>query len=104
MTAKRFIKNDSGFTCINCGVSVPPLKTTSRDHCSNCLYSLHVDVNPGDRANSCKGTLEPISIIPDSKKGYIIEFKCKQCKATVRNKAASDDNFKEMLKICKEQQ
>ena len=55
METKRFTKNDSGFVCANCGREVPPLGYSSRNHCPYCLCSLHVDVNPGDRAADCGG-------------------------------------------------
>lgn len=51
-----FLKNDNEFKCINCGKKVERLKYTSRDHCNHCLYSLHVDITPGDRENTCKRT------------------------------------------------
>jgi len=93
------IKNDNNFTCVNCGKEVDKLKYTSRNHCPYCLHSLHVDIVPGDRANPCKGVLEPIAIENNSKKGYIIVFKCKKCGQITRNKAANDDNFDKMLEI-----
>ena len=55
-----FIKNDEAFKCINCGSQVGKLGYTSRDHCNECLYSIHVDIFPGDRQNTCKGILKPI--------------------------------------------
>ena len=88
MEEKRFQKNDSGFVCRNCGFEVEPLGTTSRDHCPRCLCSIHIDINPGDRANECLGTLRPVQVLPDPKKGYLIVYKCDKCGAVVRNKAA----------------
>ena len=93
------IKNDNNFTCVNCGKEVEKLNYTSRNHCPYCLHSLHVDIIPGDRANNCKGVLEPIAIENNSKKGYIIVFKCKKCGGITRNKAANDDDFEKMLEI-----
>ena len=93
------IKNDNNFTCVNCGKEVEKLKYTSRNHCPYCLYSLHVDIIPGDRMNSCKGVLEPIAIENNSKKGYVIVFKCKKCGEITRNKSAIDDDFDKMLEI-----
>ena len=90
MEEKRFKKNDSGFICQNCEKEVLPLGYTSRNHCPFCLCSLHVDINPGDRANECKGILRPIKVLPDAKKGYIIIHRCEKCNATVRNKAAHE--------------
>ena len=50
---KRFIGQgaNQSFTCANCGAAVSPLAGGGyRNHCPVCLHSLHVDVNPGDRA------------------------------------------------------
>ena len=88
METKRFTKNDDGFTCLNCGREVLPLGSSSRNHCPFCLCSLHVDVNPGDRANPCMGLMKPVSALPDPKKGYIIVHKCQKCGEIRRNKAA----------------
>ena len=87
---KRFSKNDAGFVCKSCGREVLPLGYTSRNHCPFCLCSLHVDINPGDRANTCGGILRPIKAEPDAKRGYIIIHRCERCGATVRNKAAHE--------------
>ena len=90
METKRFSKNDAGFICANCGREVMPLGYTSRNHCPFCLHSLHVDINPGDRANNCGGILVPIKAEPDPKKGFIIIHRCKKCGETVRNKSAHE--------------
>lgn len=90
METKRFIKNDSGFICANCKKEVLPLKYTSRNHCPFCLCSLHVDINPGDRANECGGILRPIKAEPDAKRGYVIIHRCEKCGAISRNKAAHE--------------
>ena len=90
MEAKRFIKNDNGFICENCGKEVLPLGYTSRNHCPFCLCSIHIDINPGDRANGCLGLLRPIRALPDAKRGFIIVHKCERCGEIVRNKAAHE--------------
>ncbi len=43
------------FTCRVCGRLCPPQNAGSdhRNHCPNCLSSLHVDSEPGDRAADC---------------------------------------------------
>ncbi len=92
MQQKRFTKNDSGFTCAACGKEVPPLGYTSRNHCPHCLASLHVDINPGDRAAECGGILDAIRTEPDPKKGFIVIHKCRKCGEIRRNKAADDDD------------
>ena len=90
MEQKRFTKNDEAFVCLHCGKEVLPMGKSSRNHCPFCLWSLHLDINPGDRASDCGGELEPISAQPDPKKGYIIIHKCQRCGAVVRNKAAHE--------------
>ena len=59
---KRFNELDEGFICKHCGKEVLPLGYSSRDHCPYCLYSIHIDINPGDRQNTCLGMLRPIGI------------------------------------------
>lgn len=93
---KQFTKRDEEFICENCGKKVSKLGYTSRDHCPYCLYSKHVDIMPGDREEDCKGLLKPIRVELDSKKGYVIIYKCEKCNAIRKNKAAEDDN-KELL-------
>ena len=87
---KRFSKNDSGFVCAHCGNTVEPLGYSSRNHCPFCLWSLHVDENPGDRACGCGGQMEPVSALPDAKKGYIIIHKCTKCGEIRRCRAAHE--------------
>ena len=90
LEVKRFAKNDSGFICGHCGREVKPLGSSSRNHCPFCLWSIHIDENPGDRACECLGLMEPIRVLPDPKKGYIIIHRCERCGAVVRNKSAHE--------------
>ena len=99
MENKTFVKKDEEFICNHCGKKVKKLGYTSRDHCPTCLYSKHVDVNPGDRAEECRGDLEPVGAELDSKKGYVIVFKCKKCGKIRKNKAAEDDNIDLIIKL-----
>lgn len=99
MDTKRFTKNDSGFICANCGYEVLPLGYTSRNHCPRCLCSLHLDVNPGDRASDCGGIMDPASAEPDPKRGYIITHRCRKCGALRRNKSASDDDVEKIIAL-----
>ena len=89
---KQFTKRDEEFICENCGKKVDKLGYTSRDHCPYCLCSKHVDCLPGDRMESCHGILKPVQVQLDSKKGYVIVYKCSKCGAIRKNKAAEDDN------------
>lgn len=97
-----FVKNDNNFVCKNCGKKVKKLNYTSRDHCNYCLYSVHIDISPGDRKNECLGMLEPINIEMNSKKGEVIIFKCKKCGKIIKNIVAIDDDREEIYKIVEE--
>lgn len=95
---KRFNELDEGFVCKNCGRVVESLGYTSRDHCPYCLYSLHVDINPGDRKNTCLGLLEPIGI--EKYKGtYKIVYRCSKCHKTHKNIMARDDDMNKIIEI-----
>ncbi len=96
-----FIKNDNEFICKNCGRKVEKLGYTSRDHCNFCLYSLHVDIMPGDRLNKCRGILKPVNVIETAKKGKVIIYKCQKCGLEVRNIVANDDNEDEIYDVVK---
>lgn len=96
---KQFTKRDEEFICENCGKKVDKLGYTSRDHCPYCLCSKHVDCLPGDRMESCHGILKPVQVELDSKKGYVIVYKCSKCGAIRKNKAAEDDNKDLLIKL-----
>ena len=95
---KKFNELDEGFICENCHKEVSPLVYTSRDHCPHCLYSKHVDINPGDRENTCKGLLKPIGI-EKYKDTYKILYKCEKCNKEHKNIIAKDDDMNEIIKI-----
>lgn len=95
---KRFTMIDEEFKCANCHAMVPPLKYSARDHCPFCLYSMHLDNNPGDRSCECKGLLEPIGI-KKHKDTYKIIYRCQKCKAEKVNIAANDDDFDLIIKL-----
>lgn len=100
---RNFKKIDEEFKCENCGKQVDKLGYTCRNHCPSCLHSKHVDINPGDRAETCHGILVPVSIEISSKKGYVIVFKCKKCGAIRKNKAAEDDNMNLIIDLSSKQ-
>lgn len=96
------------FICAYCGKSVLPVTNGSyRNHCPYCLYSMHIDNKPGDRANTCGGLMKPIGIIYHSKKGYQIRHKCVKCGSEKTNKIAANtvmpDDFRRILELSKPQ-
>jgi len=95
---KNFSKLDESFVCEKCNKLVNKLNYTSRDHCPYCLYSKHVDINPGDRLNECGGLLKPIGI-EKFKDTYKIIYKCEKCSEMRKNIVAKDDDFNEIINI-----
>lgn len=94
----NFIVVDEEFVCDNCGFKVPKLGYSCRNHCPKCLHSKHVDVMPGDRAESCHGDLEPVGL-ENGKKGYVIVFRCKRCGMIRRNRVAEDDDMEMLIRL-----
>ena len=70
-----------------------------RNHCPYCLCSLHVDINPGDRACECGGIMEPISVRPDPRRGFIITQRCTKCGFTRNNGAQKDDDVSLLIRL-----
>ena len=97
---KQFTMRDESFTCENCHKEVKPLGYTARDHCPYCLYSKHVDINPGDRQNTCKGLLKPTGI-EKYKYTYKILYKCETCHKDHKNIVATDDDMEKIIEISK---
>lgn len=79
------------FICDNCGKEVTKSNYTARDHCPYCLFSKHVDVNPGDRMNTCEGLLKPIGI-EKYRDSFKIIYKCEKCGIIHKNIVHADDN------------
>jgi len=96
LQVKKFQKRVEDFVCEKCGAKIKGTGYT--DHCPHCLWAKHVDVNPGDRAADCGGMMKPIAV--DKKRDdWIITYKCEKCGHQFRVRAASDDDFDELLKI-----
>ncbi len=97
---KKFKMMDEEFICENCGQKINKLGYTARDHCNYCLYSKHVDINPGDRLNPCQGLLKPISI-EKFKDTYKIIYQCEKCHKIHKNIMAIDDNMNLIIELSK---
>ncbi len=98
---KRFNMKDESFVCENCKNLVKKLEYSARDHCPNCLYSKHVDINPGDRLNTCLGLLKPIGI-EKYRDTYKIIYKCLKCKEIHKNIMAIDDNMDLIIELSRQ--
>ena len=82
------------FTCKNCGWPVVSAGAGSshRNHCPNCLYSVHLDNSPGDRESDCHGRMEPIGVWVRKNGEWAVIHRCTVCGKISSNRAAADDN------------
>lgn len=104
LETRKFSKLNETFECAHCGHCVPLAANTCRDHCPRCLHSMHLDINPGDRAANCGGKLTPLSYSLNKKKGYILHFKCDKCGEKRVNRfldldSIERDSFEALLKL-----
>lgn len=89
------------FTCRRCGREVVPggAGSNHRNHCPNCLYSLHVDLTPGDRASDCGGHMEPIAVWVRWDGEWAIIHRCVRCGTLSSNRIAADDHPIKLMSI-----
>ena len=97
-----------GFACARCGRQVEPVADGSyRNHCPFCLWSRHVDVKPGDRANPCRGMMRPVAARV-VKKGLQVVHQCSVCGEVrvnrVVRRAVQPDDFEKLLELMRSPQ
>jgi len=97
--SSKFKRKIEDFVCENCGEEVKGDGFTN--HCPKCLYSKHVDIFPGDRAESCCGLMEPIGS-EESGGEWSLIHKCQKCGKVQKNKISKHDDFDSLIKINKE--
>ena len=95
---KNFQRRIENFECIHCGQQV--IGDGYTNHCPDCLWSRHVDINPGDRLAECMGMMKAVGI---DKKGdrYRILHRCENCGHEAWNQSALGDNFDRLLELAK---
>lgn len=96
--SKLFQKRIEDFTCEKCGERV--IGDGYTNHCPKCLWSKHVDINPGDRASACQGLMKPIKVEVENKE-YLMTYHCEKCGFERRKKVGENDNFEEVIRISK---
>lgn len=89
------------FTCKVCNRPVFPHGAGSghRNHCPNCLASLHVDEEPGDRASGCGGIMEPVGVWVRKNGEWAVIHRCRRCGKLSSNRVAADDNPMKLMSI-----
>lgn len=93
---RKFQRTIEDFVCENCGARVKGSGYTN--HCPSCLWSKHVDVNPGDRENSCQGIMEPVDVYFKSQEWYLNQ-ECQKCKVVNVIKVLPEDSQEVIQKI-----
>jgi hypothetical protein len=86
----KFTRVVENFMCEHCGADVAGGGYTN--HCPVCLWSKHVDVYPGDRAEECQGLMEPKSAFNKGGQWYIVHA-CTVCGKVKNNKMSDQDDF-----------
>lgn len=90
------------FRCAGCrlDVSVDAPGTAHRNHCPNCLSSLHVDHRvPGDRASDCRGRMEALSLTARADGEWMLIHQCLSCGRLSANRIAGDDNALALMRL-----
>ena len=89
------------FTCKQCGRLVVSAGAGSdhRNHCPNCLSSLHVDIEPGDRASDCGSLMEPVAVWVRKNEEWGNIHPCRRCGKLSSNRVAADDNPMKLMSI-----
>lgn len=94
-----FKKVKENFTCAKCGRIIEGTGYTN--HCPHCLWSKHVDIEPGDRQADCGGLMKPVDI--ETMKGeHILTHECLECGHRKRNKTSWHDDFDALINVARE--
>lgn len=91
-----FIKKREDFVCENC--EFVNIGNGYTNHCHSCLFSKHVDIDPGDRLSHCGGLMEPVYVSYTNKDKYILH-RCIKCSFEKKNLVSSKDSVDMMVKI-----
>jgi len=94
----RFQRKIEDFTCAHCSTRV--IGTGYTNHCPKCLWSRHVDVNPGDRDESCNGMMEPLRIEQEKRREVVVQ-RCQLCGVERKNSIVKEDDREVVLAVAK---
>ncbi|MDO8669637.1 MAG: RNHCP domain-containing protein [Candidatus Buchananbacteria bacterium] len=97
--AKRFTKKKENFICEHCSWAVSGTGYTN--HCPKCLWSKHVDINPGDRDEECSGLMKPVDLYKEGQ-NWVLVHQCERCDIKKRNRISEDDDFDEVIRLSQE--
>lgn len=97
---KQFTRREEDFTCIMCSKHIEGTGYTN--HCPYCLYSIHIDVYPGDRQEQCHGIMKPIDIVTRGGEPVDVIHQCQKCFITKTNKLSEGDSMDAVITIMKD--
>jgi hypothetical protein len=93
-----FTKNVENFVCEKCGTT--NIGNGFTNHCKKCLWSKHVDIDPGDRREVCGGMMEPVET--GSKNQELrIKQRCQKCGFERWAPIIKEDNFEAVIDLQK---
>jgi len=93
---------DQAFQCRRCHqfIGAPIVGGRHRNHCPNCLHSLHVDLKrPGDRRGTCESLMTPRGLIVRRNGEQMILQECLGCGKTQPTRVAADDNTVLLMRL-----
>lgn len=92
---------EDSFTCKVCGrlVVAAGAGSAHRNHCPNCLCSLHLDMEAGDRDADCGGIMDPVGVWVKKNGEWVIIHRCRRCGQFSANRVAADDNPMKLMSI-----
>ena len=109
---KRWQNVNTDFRCSHCQQMVfteTAIGTTQRNHCNFCLWSLHVDTKPGNRASLCRARMEPVALTfkhngwdkygKERTGDIMLVHLCKGCGEININRIAGDDPESEIMAV-----
>ena len=73
--------------------------SSHRNHCPNCLSSLHLDIEPGDRASDCGGIMDAVGVWVRQNGEWAVIHRCRRCGHLSANRVAADDNPMKLMSI-----
>lgn len=99
--ATVFQRRIEDFTCGHCGAKVEGNGYTN--HCPKCLWSKHVDENPGDRAARCGGMMEPTGVEVRAGGEERVAHRCLTCGYRFATRVLESDDREALVRLSQRQ-
>jgi hypothetical protein len=86
------------FACGHCGA--PNHGDGYTNHCAQCLWSRHVDVDPGDRADTCGGLMAPVDAQLERGRWLVVHC-CTVCGVQRRCRTSGADDVDVLAEVAR---